>query len=202
MFYEPARGHGLPHDPFKAIVAPRPIGWISTLDRLGRVNLAPYSFFNAVSSYPPMVMFSSEGLKHSADNARATGEFVANLATEPLKHPMNQTSAPLPAGVSEMEVAGLTAAPSRLVRPPRVAESPAALECKVLQVIELQDLNGRANGNFVVFGQVVGVHIDERFLTDGLFDTARARPLARCGYKDYAVVEGVFALPRPPGGGD
>lgn len=196
-FYEPRCGHGLPHDPFKAIVAPRPIGWISTVDAQGRVNLAPYSFFNAISSNPPMVMFSSEGLKHSASNAAATGEFVASLATEPLMHAMNRSSAPVDAGVNEFALAGLTEAPSRLVRPPRVKESPAALECKVVAVQTLTGLDGKVADNYLVLGQVVGVHIDPNLLVDGLFDTAAARPLARCGYRDYAVVAEVFSLDRP-----
>jgi flavin reductase (DIM6/NTAB) family NADH-FMN oxidoreductase RutF len=197
IFYEPAAGHGLPHDPFKAIVAPRPIGWISTVDAAGRVNLAPYSYFNAVSSRPPMVMFSSEGAKHSAANAAATGEFVANLATEALMHEMNHTSANVPAGVDEMQLAGLTAVPSRLVKPPRVAGSPAALECKVVSVTEVVDIDGKPLGRFVVLGQVVGVHIDPAYMKDGMFDTAKARPLARCGYRDYAVVAATFPLDRP-----
>lgn len=196
-FYEPRAGHGLPHDPFKAIVAPRPIGWISTLDAEGRVNLAPYSYFNAVASRPPMVMFASEGLKHTAANAAATGEFVANLATEELRHAMNLTSASLPAGEDEMRHAGLTPAPSRLVKPPRVAESPAALECKVVSVTELADIEGRKIGRYVVIGQVVGVHIDPTVIEDGHFDTAKARALARCGYRDYAVVASTFQLARP-----
>lgn len=196
-FYEPRSGHGLPHDPFKAIVAPRPIGWISTLDRQGRVNLAPYSFFNAICSDPPMVMFSSEGLKHSAGNAAATGAFVASLATQPLMDAMNRTSAAVDAGVDEFALAGLTHAPSRLVAPPRVAESPAALECKVVAVQALNASDGRPTGTHLVIGEVVGVYIDPALLVDGLFDTAAARPLARCGYRDYAVVAEVFSLTRP-----
>jgi flavin reductase (DIM6/NTAB) family NADH-FMN oxidoreductase RutF len=199
MFYEPARGHGLPHDPFKAIVAPRPIGWISTLDPAGRPNLAPYSFFNGVCGSPPMVMFSSEGRKHSASNAEATGEFVCNFVGHPLKDAMNATSAPLAEGESEFDAAGLETAPSRLVKPPRVALSPAALECKVLSVTELTDLDGRKTRRFVVIGQVVGVHIDEAFLTDGLFDTAKAGALARCGYMDYSATFETFTLARPAG---
>lgn len=196
-FYQPENGHGLAHDPFKAIVAPRPIGWISTVDASGRVNLAPYSFFNAISTNPPMVMFSSEGLKHSVSNAAATGEFVANLASEPLMHAMNHTSAAVDAGVNEFALAGLAEAPSRLVKPPRVKESPAALECKVVAVQPLAALDGHPTNTYVVIGQVVGVHIDLDFLVEGVFDTAAARPLARCGYRDYAVVRQVFALDRP-----
>lgn len=197
MFYEPILGHGLPHDPFKAIVAPRPIGWISTLDLQGRRNLAPYSFFNGVCGNPPMVMFSSEGFKHSAENARDTGEFVCSLATHGLRDEMNATSAPLPKGEDEFLRAGLEAAPSRTVRPPRVAKSPAALECKTLSVTELKDMHGASVGRYVVIGQVTGVHIDDAFLTNGLFDTAKAQALARCGYMDYAIVFETFSLQRP-----
>ena len=197
MFYEPKSGHGLPHDPFKAIVAPRPIGWISTVDEQGRPNLAPYSFFNAISSMPPQVAFSSEGMKDSVRNAKETGEFVCNLATSALAEGMNQSSAAVPPEVDEFELARLATAPCRVVRPPRVAASPAALECKVLDVLSLRDLDGRATDRFLVLGQVVGVHIDESYLNDGLFDTARAVPLARCGYREYAAVTAVFEMLRP-----
>jgi flavin reductase (DIM6/NTAB) family NADH-FMN oxidoreductase RutF len=197
-FYDPREGHGLPHDPFKAIIAPRPIGWISTVDVGGRVNLAPYSFFNGFSSAPPIVGFSSEGRKDSLRNAEATGEFVCNLATHDLAQAMNRTSAPVAAGVDEMELAGLERAPSRHVRPPRVARSPAALECRVLQIVRLSDLGGRALDNYLVLGQVVGVHLDRAYIKDGRFDTAAARPIARCGYRgDYATVEAVFEMIRP-----
>ncbi|GLK81200.1 flavin reductase family protein [Methylopila turkensis] len=195
--YEVAKGHRLPHDPFKAIVAPRPIGWISTVDAEGRPNLAPYSFFNGVAGSPPMVMFSSEGWKHSVANVDATGEFVCNFASLALKDAMNASSAYVAAGVSEFELAGLETADSSLIRPPRVKASPAALECKALSVTELSDLDGRRIGRWMVVGQVVAVHIREEFLTDGLFDTAKANALARCGYMDYAAVETVFALERP-----
>lgn len=197
MFYEPKSGHGLPHDPFKAIVAPRPIGWISTVDKQGRNNLAPYSYFNAISTRPPMVAFSSESLKDSVRNAMATGEFVCNLATATLADEMNKSSATVPSDVDEFELAKLATAPCRLVRPLRVAASPAALECKALDIINLRDLDGRELGHYLTIGQVVGVHIDERYLTNGLFDTARAMPLARCGYHDYASVKEVFAMLRP-----
>ncbi|UFN50441.1 flavin reductase family protein [Roseomonas sp. OT10] len=197
-FYETARGHGLRHDPFKAILVPRPIGWISTVDAGGRVNLAPYSFFGGFSSRPPIVGFSSEGLKDSARNAAATGEFVCNLATRDLAEAMNLTSAALPPGTDEMEFAGLESAPSTLVRPPRVAATPAAMECRVLQVIALKDLEGQETGAHLVLGQVVGVHIDPAYLRDGIFDTAAARPIARCGYRgDYATVESLFEMVRP-----
>ncbi len=197
MFYEPRKGHGLKYDPFKAIVAPRPIGWISTVDREGRPNLAPYSFFNAMGSPPPIVAFSSGGMKDSAANAAATGEFVFNLCSLSQAEAMNATSESVPHGVSEFTLAGIAMAPCRLVRPGRVADSPAALECKVLQVLQLRDLDGRPTDSHVVFGQVVGVHIDPRFLRDGRFDTAAAQPLARCGYHDYAAVTQIFEMVRP-----
>lgn len=197
MFYEPKAGHGLPHDPLKAIIAPRPIGWISTVDPQGRCNLAPYSFFNAISTQPPMLAFSSEGLKDTVRNAKATGEFVFNLATAALAEPMNQSAAQVPPEVDEFALAGLSTAPSRLVRPPRVAASPAALECKVIDVLHLRDIDGNTVGRYLTIGQVVGVHIDDAYLVDGLFDTARAVPLARCGYRDFASVTSVFAILRP-----
>jgi flavin reductase (DIM6/NTAB) family NADH-FMN oxidoreductase RutF len=204
MFYATAERDRtkLPHDPFKAIVAPRPIGWISTRARDGRINLAPYSFFNGFSSAPPIVGFSSEGWKDSASFAKESGEFVANLATHELHGPMNETSAPLPRGDNEFARAGLTMAECRLVQAPRVGESPASLECKVVEVIEIKSLSGVPTGAVLTLGEVVGFHIDERFLFDGRFDTARARALARCGYQDYATVESVFAMARPRGGGD
>ncbi|MEJ1161129.1 flavin reductase family protein [Prosthecomicrobium sp. N25] len=202
MFYETdARpAHLLPHDPFKAIVAPRPIGWISAVDRAGRVNLSPYSFFNAVGSRPPLVMFSSEGMKDAASFVAETMEFVCNLATWDLRDAMNATSAPLPRGTSEFGIAGLTPAPCRLVKAPRVKEAPVALECKAIEVKALVDLAGRPMGSHMVIGQVVGVHIDEAMIRDGRFDLTLARPIARCGYKDYAVVTELFQMERPPGG--
>jgi flavin reductase (DIM6/NTAB) family NADH-FMN oxidoreductase RutF len=204
MFYEPHQRDKrlLPHDPMKAIVTPRPIGWISTRARDGRVNLAPYSFFNAFSSFPAVLGFSSEGMKDSASFAVESGEFVANLASFDLFHPMSETSAPLPRGDSEFEHAGLTMAPSRLVKAPRVAEAHAAFECKIVDVVHLRTHKGALMDNFLVLGEVVGVHIDERYIKDGRFDTAAAQPLARCGYQDYAVVDKVISLARPQGGGD
>jgi len=197
-FYEPATGHGLPHDPFKAIVAPRPIGWISTVDPNGRPNLAPYSFFNAFCEAPPIVGFSSGGPKDSQRNAEATGEFVVNLVTRKHAIAMNVTSASYAHGVNEFEAAGLTAAPSRLVKPPRVADTPAALECKLLLVLPIKDLEGRLTGNTLLFGQVVGIHIDKALLKDGLFDMAAARTIARCGYRgDYTEVTQIFEMLRP-----
>jgi flavin reductase (DIM6/NTAB) family NADH-FMN oxidoreductase RutF len=200
-FYEPRHGHGLPHDPFKAIVAPRPIGWISTVDAAGRPNLAPYSFFNAFCEAPPLVGFSSGGRKDSQRNAEATGEFVVNLATRRHAEAMNLTSAPWPPGVSEFEAAGLAAAPSRLVRPPRVADAPAALECRVVLVLPLKDLDGRLTASTLVLGQVVGVHIASAFLKGGLFDLVAAGAIARCGYRShYTQVTALFEMLRPTAG--
>ena len=200
MFYEPRNGHGLPHDPIKAIVAPRPIGWISTLDATGRANLAPYSYFNMVGDRPALLAFGSEGLKHSAANARATGEFVFNLATRPLFDAMNASSGDHPDGVSEFEAAGVVAAACRVVRPPRVAESPAALECRVVLSTDLPDAAGRPTGNILTVGEVVGIHIAEAALVYGRFDAVAARTIARLGYRDYAEVTAVFAAPRPTDG--
>jgi flavin reductase (DIM6/NTAB) family NADH-FMN oxidoreductase RutF len=198
MFYEPARAdHGLPYDPFKAIVAPRPIGWISSLSAAGEANLAPYSFFNAVSTLPPCVMFSSEGHKDSVANIEETGEFVCNLATWALREAVNRTSERFPRGVDEMERAGLAPAASRRVRPPRVADAPCALECRLLSIVRLEDVEGAALESHVVFGQVVGIHVDERFIADGRLDTAAMQPIARCGYQDYAVIESTFRMARP-----
>lgn len=204
MFYETSRrDHGLPHDPFKAIVAPRPIGWISTISDEGEVNLAPYSFFNAVASRPEMVMFSSEGEKDTVANIRANGEFVANHVGAHLAEAMNATSAPAPHGVDEFEVAGLAKAPSRLVRPPRVALAYAALECKAVSITELADLSGKPVGAIMVIGQVIGIHIDGKALRDGMFDPELARPVARMGYRSYDGPNGYFDMTRPgwnPGG--
>lgn len=199
MFYEPDKRDQsrLRFDPFKAIVAPRPIGWVTSMDRNGQVNLAPYSFFNGVNSRPNLVMFASEGRKDSVSFIAETGEFVCNLATWDLRDAMNATSAPLPRGVSEMERAGLAPAPSRLVKPPRVAASPCALECKLVKIVAMETFDNEPVDCHVVFGQVIGVHIDDRFIVDGRLDTAALRPIARCGYDEYAVVESVFAMQRP-----
>jgi flavin reductase (DIM6/NTAB) family NADH-FMN oxidoreductase RutF len=197
-FYQPATGHGLPHDPFKAIVAPRPIGWISSVDGAGRPNLAPYSFFNAMGDQPPIVAFSSSGYKDSVRNIEATGEFVANFATKPLAQAMNTTSAAVAHGVDEMTLAGLRAAPCRVVRVPRVALSPAALECRLTQVVRLRDVDGTTLDQYVVFGQVVGVHIAHAVLRDGLFDTLAAAPVMRAGYRNlYAEIGAIWEMERP-----
>jgi flavin reductase (DIM6/NTAB) family NADH-FMN oxidoreductase RutF len=199
MFYEPDKRDQsrLRFDPFKAIVAPRPIGWVTSMNRNGQVNLAPYSFFNGVNSRPNLVMFASEGRKDSVSFIAETGEFVCNLATWDLRDAMNATAAPLPRGVSEMERAGLASAPSRLVKPPRVAASPCALECKLIKIVAMETFDNEPVDCHVVFGQVIGVHIDDRFIVDGRLDTAALRPIARCGYDEYAVVESVFAMQRP-----
>lgn len=198
MFYETAANdHGLSFNPFKAIVAPRPIGWISTLDANGKPNLAPYSFFNAVGDAPPMVMFSSSGYKDTVSNVEATGEFACNLVSFALRDAMNATSAPLPHGESEFERAGLEMAPCKLIKAPRVAAAPAALECKLLQVIRPTDLNGVPANSWIVLGQVVAVHIDDACLKEGRLDMTGVQHLSRLGYMDYAAVTEVFELERP-----
>ncbi|BCG94278.1 flavin reductase family protein [Mesorhizobium sp. 131-2-1] len=202
MFYEPAKGHGLPHDPSKAIVAPRPIGWISTIDKEGKINLAPYSFFNAFSTKPFIVWFSSEGEKDSASFAEETGEFVANLVSRDLAQKMNRTAVDAPRGVSEFGYADLAMAPSRLVAPPRVAEAPAALECRVTEIIRPHALDGTQTSAVVVAGEVVGVHIDDAYLKDGMFDIVRAGNVARLGYMDYASIDEIFSMRRPRWGKD
>ena len=194
MFYDTkSNAHGLRHDPMKALVAPRPIGWISTIGRDGIVNLAPYSFFNMVSENPPYVMFSSGSRKDSQRNAEETGEFVCSMATYELREAMNVTSASVPPEVDEFVLAGLSSSPSRLVKPPRVAASPVALECRYWQTITPPSRSAYA----IVIGEVVGVHIDDRFVTDGLVDTVAMQPIARMGYMDYAVVDKKFTLGRP-----
>ena len=198
MFYEPSKGHGLPHDPSKAIVAPRPIGWISTRGRDGSVNLSPYSFFNMISGQPFLVMFSSENVKDSATFAQETGEFVVNLASRDLAEKMNASSVDAPRGVSEFGYAGLTPAPCRMVKAPRVAEAHAALECKVVDGFHPKGVDGTPAKAFVMIGEVVGVHIDDAMLTqDGLFDMVKAGNLARLGYFDYLSIEQTFQMRRP-----
>lgn len=197
MFYDAIENaHGLKHDPFKALVAPRPIGWISTVDANGVVNLAPYSFFNAISDNPHYVMFSSRTRKDSQRNAEETGEFVCSLATWKLRDQMNKTSAGVGPEVDEMALAGLTPAPSKLVKPPRVAESPVAFECKYFQSVELPPDTGRGMYTMVI-GRVVGIHIDDDAIKDGMVDTGKLRPIARLGYMDYSVVDNTFTLQRP-----
>lgn len=188
------------HDPFKAIVAPRPIGWISAVSGKGEVNLSPYSFFNAISSRPNIVMFSSEDKKDAVAFIEETGEFTCSLVTKALAQQMNLTSAPLPRGTSEYAHAGLEMAPSRIVKPPRVAASPAALECKLLSIQQLRDIDGNDVPRWMVLGQVVAAYVDAAFVREGRFDTAKANPIARCGYADYAEVSELFSIARPAGG--
>lgn len=198
MFYDAtANDHGLPHDPFKQLVAPRPIGWISTRASNGVLNLAPYSFFNAVSEKPHIVVFGSSGYKDTVTNIAATGEFVCNLATYDLRGAVNETSAVVAPDVDEFVLAGLTPEACRLVGVPRVAESPVALECRHLQTVRLQDLDGKSASSWLVIGQVVGVHIDDRCIRDGLVQMSELRPIARLGYRQYCVVDEVFEMVRP-----
>jgi flavin reductase (DIM6/NTAB) family NADH-FMN oxidoreductase RutF len=203
IFFEPGKRDRtlFPHDVFKGLVIPRPIGWIATMSRAGELNLAPYSFFNGVSSWPQIVAFASESAKDSQTFAEETGEFTWSMATWPLRDKMNLTSAGLPRGVSEFEHAGLATAPARKVRPPRVAESPAALECRVTQVLRVLDLDGNETGGAVVFGQVVGIHVDERCVENGRMNAVAMQPIARCGYDEYSVIERVFSMARPSGAG-
>ena len=199
-FYEPAHGHGLPHDPLNAIVAPRPIGWISTRSAAGVRNLAPYSFFNLINYRPPLVAFSSMGWKDSVANVRETGEFVWNLATRAQAEAMNATSATVPADVDEFALAGLAELPSRLVQPDRVAGSPAQFECRLTQLIRLETKERRALDQWLVIGEAVGVHIDRMCLEDGIYQTARPRPITRGGGPaDYFEIteDRLFRMRRP-----
>jgi flavin reductase (DIM6/NTAB) family NADH-FMN oxidoreductase RutF len=180
-YYEPSKGHGLPHDPFNAIVAPRPIGWVSTRSAAGLVNLAPYSFFNAFNYTPPIIGFSSTSLKDSVRNVQETGAFVWNLCTRALAEKMNATSAAVPPEVNEFELAGITALPSTLVDVPRVAESPVNFECKLIEIIPLKTHTGQPTPGFLVLGEVVAVHIRKSLLVDGVFDTFNAGIMMRAG---------------------
>jgi flavin reductase (DIM6/NTAB) family NADH-FMN oxidoreductase RutF len=199
-YYEPVNGHGLKHDPFNAIIAPRPIGWISSCDARGHVNLAPYSFFNAFNYRPPLIGFSSTSRKDTVSNIQETGEFVWNLATMALAQAMNQTSATVPHEINEFTISGLTEVPSRLVKPPRVLESPVSFECKLAQIIQLQGADGRKVEAWLTLGEVVAVHIDKRLIKDGIYQTALAHPIMRAGRMgDYFEVtpEAMFEMPRP-----
>ena len=198
--YEPRLGHGLPHDPFNAIVGPRPIGWISTQNAAGALNLAPYSFFNAFNYVPPIVGFASIGAKDTLRNIEATGEFVWNLATRDLADAMNQSCAAVPPEVSEFELAGLTPLASEKVRPPRVAESPVTFECRSTQIVQLQGIDGEKVPTWLVLGEVVAVHIAKALLKDGVYDTAGAGHILRGGGPaDYFTVgpEQLFRMHRP-----
>jgi flavin reductase (DIM6/NTAB) family NADH-FMN oxidoreductase RutF len=199
MFYKPADGHGLPHNPFNAIVSPRPIGWISSRDEDGVRNLAPYSFFNATAYVPPQVMFTSttakddqDGTKDSVANIRATGVFCVNVVEYAMRDAMNASSATLPKEVDEFDHAGVAAAECSTIDCPRVAEAPAALECRLVRVLDLE-----GEGNFMVLGEVTGIHIRDDCLRDGRFDVSVFQPLARLGYRDYTRVTDLFELARP-----
>ena len=198
--YQPRHGHGLPHDPFNAIVGPRPIGWISTQSAAGLLNLAPYSFFNAFNYTPPIVGFASIGHKDTVRNVEETGEFVWNLATRALAERMNQTSASVPPEVDEFSLAGLTPLASQQVRPPRVQQSPVSFECRHTQTLQLQGVDGVAVPTWLVLGEVVVVHIDQRLLKDGVYDTAGADHILRGGGPaDYFSIgpEQLFRMKRP-----
>ena len=199
-FYEPRNGHGLKHDPFNAIVAPRPIGWISSRGAGGNVNLAPYSFFNAFCYKPPIVGFSSTSRKDSVQNIEETGEFVWNLATMNLAQQMNASAAHVARNVSEFEIAGLTPEPCRLVNVPRVAESPVSFECKLCEVIQLKGADGTRAEAWLTLGEVVAIHIDKTMIKDGVYQTALAQPIVRAGRKgDYFVIreDAIFEMTRP-----
>ncbi len=197
MFYDVARGHGLPHDPVKALIAPRPIGWICAMSAKGEVNLSPYSFFNQVSDRPHMVMFSSVGRKDAITFIEETGEFTCSIVSWEQRDAMNRTSVPLPRGQSEFEYAGLEPEPSVLIRPPRVRGAPAALECRLVKIVELTPLDGSDAAYFMAIGQVVGVHIDDRVMRDGYVDTVLLQIVSRAGYHDYFLADHKFSLTRP-----
>lgn len=199
MFYRPEDGHGLPHNPFNAIVTPRPIGWISTRGANGQDNLAPYSFFNAVAYVPPQVMFASTTAKEdrgdtkdSVANIRETGVFCVNIVASEQRDVMNDSSGPWPREVDEFDKAGIDRVECETIGCARVAESPAALECRMTEIVTL-----RGQSNFLVLGEVTGVHIRDEYLVDGKLDITRYAPLTRLGYRDYAVIREVFSLKRP-----
>jgi flavin reductase (DIM6/NTAB) family NADH-FMN oxidoreductase RutF len=199
MFYRPAEGHGLPHNPFNAIVTPRPIGWISTRDAQGRDNIAPYSFFNGVAYVPPQVMFASTGVKDDVDgtkdsmaNIRETGVFCVNIVEYAARDAMNASSATLPHGTDEFAHAGIEKAECEAINAPRVGNAPAALECKMTQIVQIEGAS-----NFVCFGEVIGVHLRDDCVVDGRFDVTRYVPLSRLGYRDYTAVREVFEIIRP-----
>lgn len=198
MYYETAtNNHGLPHDPLKALVAPRPIGWISSLDAEDIPNLAPYSFFNLLATNPAIVGFSSGSKKDSQRNIEVTGDFVCNFASVDLIDKVNATAKHVPAHVNEFELAGLTQIESQLVKAPRVAEARAHLECRYIKTVELPQEDNSEMVWSLVLGQVVAVHIDDAYLKDGLVDTLAMEPLARMGYLDYGVLGGVASRERP-----
>lgn len=198
MHYDPrSRDHGLSHDPFTSLVVPRPIGWISTLSRSGIVNLAPYSYFNAITSRPPHVLFASNGRKDSQRNAEETGEFVVNLATYDLRTEVNLTSIEVGEDVSEPALASLEMTPSSKVQPPRVARCPVAMECEYIKTVHVDDQSGASLANSIVIGRVVGIYIDDRVIENGRVNVSAIRPIARLGYMDYAVIDQIFTMERP-----
>jgi flavin reductase (DIM6/NTAB) family NADH-FMN oxidoreductase RutF len=201
MFYRTdTNAHGMKHDPFKAIVAPRPIGWIGTKGSDGSINLSPYSFFNIVSDSPKIVMFASSGRKHSMMNAEQTGVFTASLASRHLAEQVNASSAAVEYGVNEFDLAGLTAKAGELVDAPYVAEAHTALECQLTEIVRPKGLDGRETDSFMVFGQVIGIHISQDIIRNGRIDMSLARPIGRMGYRDYADGGAdVFELVRPSG---
>lgn len=198
MYYDPRkRDHGLPHDPFTSLVVPRPIGWISTLGRSGVVNLAPYSYFNAITRNPPHILFVSNGRKDSQRNAEETGEFVANIATYDLREQVNLTSVDVPSDVSEATLASLEMTPSVAVKPPRVARCPVALECQYVQTVQVGSGQQGLLTNAIVIGRVVGIHVADSVISGGRVNVGAIRPIARLGYMEYAVIDEVFTMERP-----
>jgi flavin reductase (DIM6/NTAB) family NADH-FMN oxidoreductase RutF len=200
--YEPKNGHGLKHDPFNAMIAPRPIGWMSSMGAKGNLNLAPYSFFNAFNYKPPILGFSSNGWKDTVRNIKETGEFVWNLCSMPLAEAMNISSADMPPEVSEFDQAGLTPVPSSVVKVPRVGEARAAMELKLIRIIQLETKEGALLENWMILGEVVAVHIDKSLIQDGVYITGLAHPVARAGRKgdDFEIKpENMFDMPRPDG---
>lgn len=202
MFYKTSDPHGLKHNPFNGLLIPRPIGWISSMDKDGNVNLAPYSFFNGVAYDPPQLMFSAtsphtndDGPKDTVRNILETGEFVHNMATWNLREAVNRTSVAAPHGNDEFDLAGMTKESSELVSPPRIKESPIHLECKLVKAVDLPAAEG--GSNTVIFGEVIGIHIDDSVLTDGIVDIHKVDPIARLGYRDYTRVTEVFSMTRP-----
>jgi flavin reductase (DIM6/NTAB) family NADH-FMN oxidoreductase RutF len=198
-YYEPAQGHGLPHDPFSAIIGPRPIGWISSQDSAGRLNLAPYSFFNAFNYQPPIIGFASVGRKDSLNNIEQSGEFTWNLVTRSLAEAMNQSSAAVAPEVDEFVLSQLTPTPSKLIATPRVLESPVSFECKLTQIVQLQSHAQRPIPTWLILGEVVAVHIAQKMLNNGIYDTAAAEPILRGGAADYFQIspQGRFSMQRP-----
>lgn len=197
MFYKADEPHGLAYNPFKAIVAPRPIGWISTLDKQGVPNLAPYSFFNGICDTPMILMFSSGGMKDSAQHAADTGEFTFNYVSKRMKDEMNVSSGGYPRGENEFELAGLEMVAGETVACPRVKGVPAAMECKVIDLVQPTILDGTKSPYIMVLGQVTGIYIDDEMITDGRFDLKKSDPILRSGYHDYVTLDDVFELVRP-----